>query len=353
MKENRNSMSLYNDQKYVNLISCSLVGFNKKKDYLYNFRCPYCGDSAQKQQKKRGYIFRKTNGLYFMCHNCGTSTTMGNLIKFVAPVVFKEYLMDEYKDSQNGRQKSSKGNLEKIRDVKSAKPDFGARKKEERKLNKFEHNTIYNLPDDDPAKEYIVNRKIPVDRQKELFVVEDFKEYVDTVFPANEYNLVKNDRRIIIPMKTKGGILVGFQGRAIGKSNLRYITIKIREDLPKIYGLDRADLTKKLYVVEGPIDSMFLPNAIAMAGSDMSFDVDKDKTVIMLDNEKRNKEITKRMEKIIADGYKIVIWPDDLKEKDINDMILADMTLSDILNIIDSHTFSGLKAKMAFKSWVR
>lgn len=345
-------MSLYNDQKYINLISPQLVGFTRKKDYLYNFRCPFCGDSREKKQKKRGYVYRKTNGLFYMCHNCGTSTTLGNLIKFVSPAVHKEYLMDEYKDSQNGRVRSNKGNLEKLRKVKSAKPDFSSRKKDE-KLNKFEKNIIYKLDENDPAKEYVLSRKIPEDRQKEMFVVEDFKEYVDHVLPDNEYNLVAGDRRIVIPMRTRGGILVGFQGRAIGKSNLRYITIKVRDDLPKVYGLDRADLTKKLYVVEGPIDSMFLPNAIAMAGSDMTFEVDKNKTVIVLDNEKRNKEITRRMERAINEGFQVCIWPSDLKEKDINDMILNGMTTEEISDIIDKHTFSGLKAKMAFKSWVR
>jgi len=346
-------MSLYTDQKYITQMSHLLIGYTKKKDYLWNFRCPYCGDSKEKKQKKRGYVYRKTNGLFYMCHNCGVSTTLGNLIKFLSPELHKEYLMEEYKDSQNGRQRSSKGKLEKMKPIKSAKPNFTKQSKTERLIKSMESNVVFDLPDDDPVKKYLVGRMIPEENLKEMFVVDDFKEYVDLVLPDNEYNLVKNDKRIVIPMRTKDGTLVGFQGRAIGKSNLRYITIKVREDLPKVYGMDKWNPKEKTYILEGPIDSMFLPNAIAMAGSDMTFEVDKSNSVVILDNEKRNSEITRRMKKLISDGYNVVIFPDSIEEKDINDMILAGRTKDEILEIIDRHTYSGLKAKVVFGQWVR
>ena len=344
-------MSLYIDQKFVGLLQPQLQGFSKKKDYLYNFRCPYCGDSSKKKNKKRGYVYRKTSGLFFMCHNCAVSTTLGNLIKFVSPTLHKDYVIEEYKDANYGKRRSSK------KEVKTAfnfkKTSFGKSEAEKFKTNRFEENTIFNLPDDDPAKEYIVNRQIPESFQKEMFVVEDFKKYVDSVLPDNPYTLYEGDRRIVIPMKDKTGTLVGFQGRAIGKSELRYITIKVKDDIPKVYGMDRINLDETVYVVEGPIDSMFLDNAIAMAGADMTFDIDKKKSVVLLDNEKRNKDITRRMANLIKDGYKICIWPEGLIEKDINDMILSGMSKSAIKDIIDTNTFSGLSAKLALQNWIR
>lgn len=326
------------------MLSPQLEGFQRKNDYLYNFRCPYCGDSHKKKSKKRGYVYRKSSGLFFMCHNCGTSTTLGNLIKFVSPSLHKQYVVDEYKDANYGRKRSKKEDVKKAFNI--PKPKFDT-------TEKPKYPTIYSLPDDNEAKQYVVSRQIPVKYQKEMFLVDDFKSYVNEVLPDNEYHLVDNDERIVIPMKTRGGILVGFQGRAVGKRELRYITIKVREDLPKIFGMDKVDIHKRIYVVEGPIDSMFLPNAIAMAGSDFNFDLDKKNATIVLDNEKRNKEITRRMYKLVEEGYSICIWPDDLREKDINDMILSGKSSEEVLYIIDQNTYSGLSARLRLNDWTR
>lgn len=335
-------MSLYNDQKYINLLSPQLEGFTKKKDYLYNFRCPVCGDS-KKKSKKRGYVFRKTSGLFFMCHNCGHSTTLGNLIKIVSPSLHKEYVMDAYKDSNYGGTKVSKKEITKTFDI--PKPKF-------KKKSEYEKNTIASLDDEHPAKKYIVNRNIPTKFLNDMFYVEDFKEYVDSILPNNKYKLFKNDPRIVIPFRSKSGILIAVQGRAVGDSDLRYVTIKIREDLPKIYGMDRVDISKRLYVVEGPFDSMFLDNTVAMAGADMSGELRKN-TVFIFDNEKRNHEITKRMSKVLDRGYHLCIWPENLKEKDINDMILSGKSSRDIEKIIDDNLYTGLSGKFKLKTWIR
>ena len=144
------------------------------------------------------------------------------------------------------------------------------------------------------------------------------------------------------------------QGRAFGKEIPKYITLKIDNTKQKIFGLDRADIRKRLYIVEGPIDSLFIDNCIAAAGADihMSF-VSHNNVVFVFDNEPRNKEIINRMYKVIDKNFEIVIWPNHIKEKDINDMILSGKSKQDIQYIINQNTYSGLSALTQLNTYKR
>ena len=51
-------MNTYVDVKYLNLLSHRLERFSKKGDYLWNFRCPYCGDSEKQIERLEGYVYR-------------------------------------------------------------------------------------------------------------------------------------------------------------------------------------------------------------------------------------------------------------------------------------------------------
>jgi DNA replicative helicase MCM subunit Mcm2 (Cdc46/Mcm family) len=133
---------------------------------------------------------------------------------------------------------------------------------------------------------------------------------------------------------------------------MRYITIKVIKDAPKIFGLDRVDINKRVYVVEGPIDSLFLYNAIAVAGSNLDSEYLKfNDSIFIMDNERRNKEIIKKMEKIIEEGRTICIWPESVEEKDLNDMILAGYTPKEIQGIIDKNSHKGLDAEISLGEW--
>ena len=161
-----------------------------------------------------------------------------------------------------------------------------------------------------------------------------------------------DEPRIIIPLKDSNEIF-GFQGRSIKpKSKLKYITIILNENSPKIYGLDKVNFNKIVYMVEGPFDSMFIDNCIAMVGADIDkkFFDNKLKTnfVMIYDNEKRNKQIVDRIEKSIDYHLPVVIWPDSIHEKDINDMVLSGL---DVESVIKLNTYSGLKAKLKFTNW--
>ena len=167
-------------------------------------------------------------------------------------------------------------------------------------------------------------------------------------FESTKYD----EPRIIIPLINKGEIF-GFQGRSLSKKpKVKYITIILDEDQPKIYGLDRIDWNKTVYVVEGPFDSMFIDNSIAMVGADidkMFFATNFETNFVMVyDNEKRNKEMVARLEKSIEMKFPVVIWPKDLKEKDINDIVLSGQDVESMLKL---NTYQGLEAKLKFTNW--
>jgi hypothetical protein len=211
--------------------------------------------------------------------------------------------------------------------------------------------SVDQLPDDHFAKIYVRNRKIPEDFYKDLFFTDDFKALVDRNLPDNEFTLKTKDRRLVIPFYDPKQRIFAFQGRALLDNSLKYLTIKLKEDARKIYGLNRLDPTEKIYVVEGPIDSMFLPNAIAAGGSDLP-KVDGDLTFIF-DNEPRNAQNIAKMGKIIKQGHKVCIWPDSLKHKDINDMVMGGMSPEAVKRLIDDHTFYGLIATLKLNTWKR
>jgi hypothetical protein len=217
---------------------------------------------------------------------------------------------------------------------------------------------VSQLKPEHPVKLYIQNRLIPSDTHHKLFLVMKFKEWVNTMLPDkfDEESLKTDEPRLIIPFLDKDKKLFGFQGRSFKKTGVRYITIILDDEQPKIFGLDTMDPSKDIYVVEGPIDSLFLPNGIASAGGDLitplqQLDVQKDKFVVVYDNEPRNKHTVKHIVKAIDSGYRVCIWPTAIEQKDINDMVLAGYTIDKVKEIIDECTYSGPTAKLHLAIW--
>jgi transcription elongation factor Elf1 len=329
------------DSKYIGLVSTRLQKFKRVKNNLYNFRCPYCGDSQKNKNKARGYIYQLKNDHNYKCHNCGVSKTFTNFLKDLDSSLYDQYVMERYKDGITGRNSNTPD------------PDFKFEAPVFKKTQTINLPTVESLNTEHPAKVYLNNRKIPDKFLSELYYCEKFKEWTN----EQKYTFESTDHdepRIIIPLINKGE-LFGFQGRSLNKySKLKYITIILNEHHPKIYGLDRVNWDKTVYITEGPIDSMFIDNSIAMVGADLdrmffisNYDV---KFVMVYDNEKRNKQIVERIERAINDHFPVVIWPSNVKEKDINDMVLAGL---DVNGMIKLNTYSGLEAKTKLISWKR
>ena len=333
---------LYIDKKYASILGGRLRNFKQKNDYLWNFSCPVCGDSSKNKLKARGYIYRVKSDLFVKCHNCGYGTNLGNLIKRVDQKLYDEYVLERYTSG------ASKYNDHKEVTVPDSKPIL----LEDDILSPLKRIDL--LDETHPAVKYVADRKIPKDRWKYLYFAPKFKKFTNSVSPKFVEPIEGEHPRMIIPFFTDAGKCFAFQARAYGDEQPKYYTIKVDEKTEKIYGLDRIDFSKKIYVVEGPIDSLFLPNAIAVSGA--SFDTPTIKSlltnaVIVMDNEPRNKEIVKQMGKYIEEGYNVCMFPDFVMEKDINEMILHGKTSEEILELINTNTFSNLEAKLRYGTW--
>jgi len=331
---------LYIDKKFVSLVSIKLDRFKQKSEYLWNFRCPICNDSAKNKLKARGYFYRKKSDLFFQCHNCGTSLSIGNFLKTIDPSLYREYQMERYKNESTGNTAKPDFSLAKI------KPTFNIKVK-------IDLPSIASLPENHHAKQYLLKRKIPRNKLDDIYYAQSFKAFVLEMLPKYEKTLY-DEERIIFPFYDKDKVLTGFQGRAIGESKVKYITVKLDEENKKIFGLEKVDFSKRIYVVEGPIDSMFLQNSLAVMDASLyniSLTLGNHDYVFIHDNEPRNRDIVKQMDKTISHGKNIFIWPRNITSKDINDWILTGTTPSEIQAVIDRNTFCDLRAKLEFEQW--
>ena len=323
------------DVKYINLISSRLLKFKKVKPKLYNFRCPICGDSKKNKNKARGFIYQVKNDTNFKCHNCGISVSFYNFLRDLDPVAHKQYVFEKFKENNTGQNFAEKNPKQVFEKVKASKPVFN------KKVN-------IDLPSAFSVKEseiYLHQRAI---FDGNFYYTKQFKKFVNTLVPNKFTDLEYDDSRIIIPL-VKDNELIGLQGRSLGPSYVKYITVMLNDDAPKIYGLDKIDHEKPIYIVEGPFDSTFLDNSIAMVGSDIDIrSYNWSNYIWVYDNEPRNREIINRISKAIDRGDKVVIWPSNIVEKDINDMVLGG---HDIKDIVESNTFQGLEAKLNFTNW--
>lgn len=316
-------------EEFINLLSPRLGKFKKVRTGLWNFRCPLCGDSAKRKNVCRGYLYSVKTNVNYKCHNCGASMSFANFLQSLDSELYKRYTMENFKSGNRAR---SNAPSEKPKLVFSA-PKF---------------KTSINLPlcsDVEGARIYLEKRKIDPSK---FYYAEDFNAFVKS-YKGTSHQDLRVEPRIVIPLYQEKQ-LIGFQGRALdSKSKPKYLTVMLLDDVPKIYGLDSVRTDAPVYVTEGPFDSTFIRNAIAMCGADA--DVERwgiSNSVWIYDNEPRNAEIVRRIETAITSKKHVVIWPPEIKEKDINDMVLAG---HDVQNVVECNVYSGLEAKLKFNDW--
>jgi predicted RNA-binding Zn-ribbon protein involved in translation (DUF1610 family) len=323
------------DVKYIALVSSHLLRFEKKKEGLYNFRCPYCGDSQKRQDKARGYLFKVKNDFVYKCHNCGVGRTFTNFLKDQNSTLHEQYVMERYKEGLTGKNTQTKDP-----EFKFTKPVFI---KSEQDINL---QRISELNTEHPARVYLESRKI--EDLTYFYYCPKFKEWTNQ--QKETFKDMRGDGpRIILPLYTADKKLFGFQGRSLSKTaKLRYITVILDENHPKVFGLDRVNTNETIFITEGPFDSMFLTNSIAMCGSDVNLGNSDYKLVYIFDNEPRNAQIVRRIETAIETQQRVVIWPSDILQKDINDMVLAG---HDVQKVVESNIYQGLEAKLKLNTW--
>lgn len=337
-------MSIYLDRKYLQLISNRLPLFKRKNDDTYNCRCIVCGDSQTKKSKARGYFFPNKTDLTYKCHNCGVAMHFSTFLKNLDTTMYAEYTLE--KMTENGSLAVSNS----LPKVKFEQPVF--KPAEERLLDKI-LDRLDVLPDTNEAVQFCLNRQIPRNRFSQLYFISNVKD-IEQLSDKYKGTIRTEEPRLVLPFYNTTGQLTGVTCRALRGEALRYLTIKVKENDPLIFGIGSIDRTKPIYVVEGPIDSLFVDNCIAVAGTAFgklsTIGLPSDKLIVIFDNQPRNKEVCKLIQGCIDSGHRVVIWPQTLPEKDINEMVLAGR---DVMKIIKENVVCGLAAKAKFIAWKR
>jgi hypothetical protein len=336
-----NTMSYFIDTKYLNLISHRLPLFKKKKNDLWNCRCIVCGDSHNNKNKARGYFYRKQNNLFYKCHNCMASQHFGTFLKNIDNNLYQHYVFERYASGENGPKAHTK--------AEEFVYQYG---KTEIKTNPLDKIAVQlsALPDDNEAVQYCLMRKIPRDKFNTLYYIPSVK---DVVKIAPQYTNIKTEEpRLLLPFYNETGELTGVTLRALRGEQLRYIMIKMKEDNPLIFGINNVNKEIPITVVEGPIDSLFLHNSIAVAGTGFgkieNLGLKKELITLVFDNQPRNTDVCRLVEKYIKMNYKVFIWPCGVREKDVNEYV---MNHDDIQSILREYTYDGLMAQLKFTEW--
>lgn len=287
-----------------------------EKNRSLNFRCPLCGDSEKFSNKRRGYIYGKDGGVWFCCFNCSTNMSLRNFLKEAEPDLYASY------------------NLQRVREHQR---EEGKEQREDISFSVDGLVPLKTLPNDHPAVKYIVARKIPTQKYQFIFYSEELDRILQCPF------------KIGVVFTDLGGKV--FTARNIDpKSKYRY-TIKKTDD-DAVFGEQYINAKGEVYVVEGVIDSLFLPNCVPALNSNLEA-VGKRyrQPVLVWDNEPRNPDIVAKMQRAIKDGFKVVIWPDELRHlKDINEMVLAGI---DVTSVIAKNKFKGIMGNLKLTFWKR
>jgi len=333
------------EQKYIGILSNRLRNYKRKSSSLYCFSCPICGDSENNQRKARGYIYNKKGDTLYHCHNCGVTMNIDKFIATIDKTLHFEYVKEKLLDNKSLTKKTEYEEF--ITKLKPPKFISDTPLKTLKKVSQLNH--------DHPCKKFIVGRKIPTSYHAKLFWCPRFKEWTNELLPKKFDTLEYDHGRLIIPFINEKNELHAYQGRSLDpKDSLRYITIVLDEDTPKLYGLNTLNHKEKIYVFEGPLDSIFIPNSVSTAGGDLSAALSflpRENLIIVYDNEPRSVETKKKIEKAIMNGLKVCIWPQNFEHKDVNDAIITGLTSDFVRYIIDQNTHKDLKAMVALKAW--
>lgn len=337
-------MSQWLEEKYIAVVGTQLRHFHRQSRTTYGFRCPFCGDSKLRANKTRGYFFLHKGRYFYKCHNCNVSMSLRSFLRQQAPELFREYQLDVLRQERpviTAPAPKLSGEV----------PMFGFGKAP----LKISLPTIASLPDEHLAVQYCRGRQLPTDALNHLYFTDHWTTWIKEM---NWSYALPEDHgpRLILPWFSRQRELLGAQARRIDATGNagRYVTLKNDTCEDKIYGWDRLDLHKIIYLVEGPLDSWFLPNAVASMDADLLRLHTKyftgHATVFVWDNEPRNAVIATNLHKTIAAGLPVVIWPTSMKEKDLNDMVRAGYNVTEI---VQQHTFRGLRAELEFLRWRR
>lgn len=333
---------MIDEEKYVLQLVGLIENFRRKDAKTFWGRCPVCGDSKKSKSKFRFYIYKKNGSFKVHCFNCAYHESFRFFVKAYFPDIDREMMYERFRDNSVSVS-SYNSNTSPKREKKEPTDPFGIEKLLE---------AVSPVPGREKCISYLNKRKIPQDQWERLAYCSNFSE-IAIKLPKYKDRTLPTSGRLIFPFYNKAKELTFISARSLDdRDKARYLTLEIKENFNNIFGLERHDPNKKTYVVEGPADSLFLPNSLAAATSDLvrvSEYVNKDRTILIFDYQPRNNEIVNLMRKASRQGFTVCVWPPNFfqgKDKDINDMILSGKTVDEILNIVDNNSYKGLKLEL-------
>lgn len=333
----------YVEQKYVRLVSVYLQGWKHVGPDLYRFRCPFCGDSDKNKNKARGYFFALDDDAMFKCHNCQLTFGIGKFLAEIAPQLAGEYRFERF---TNGHKRAEKEETEQ-------KFVTNTQTKLKRTSAVLQTCTrLLDLPEDHYAREYIDGRMIPGHHQRKLYYIEDVTQMTAKISGYEDRELPAKPA-IVIPFFDEEGVLMYLQCRFFS-GGMRYLTFQVEEDGIKVWGLDRIDWNKPVYICEGPFDAMFVDNCIAVAGVSILSIVPmveskaKKGTVLIFDKDYVvNKDVYTQLCTAVKQQYSVVMYDQFFKHKDINDQIQhGGWDQAHLMEYFKGRTRKGLSAQM-------
>jgi len=344
---------MYLVDKYIMLASHNLKRFKRKDQYSWNFRCPFCGDSSTSLTKARGYLLSKGSKCSYFCHNCQVKTSFANLLKQVDLGLHDQYIKEMLHEKYKGNVNIKPGSSNELANKMKTKPyKKNSALRDLKSISQLEHNHY--------AKVYVNSRKILPKFHHKLYFAPAYYTLVNQ-FIAGKYKQPTEQHpdhpRLLIPLLDADQNMFGFQGRLLDQSDSpKYITTLLDETHVRVFGLDTVNFNHTYYCVEGPIDAMYLSNAIASCGGSIlsiieQLKCNRNNAIICYDNQPRNKQVCAMISKAINANYKVFIWPDNVDQKDIGQMIEQGFSSATIEQMITSNTFRGLNAKLRFSQW--
>lgn len=327
------------DIKYSNMIGSRLNRFRivRNNPYVANYNCPLCDDIHEKR-RARGYLLEKKGKIISYCHNCGASMLLQNFLEIIDYFIYSEYKIEKLKNRWQNKKVTNNEIFNESTTFPKKQLDLGV---------KLSLNDSMSL-------EYVKNRKIPKLFYESMYHCDNINiisKKIDKYSETNFYNAPV----LVIPFYDKNKSYSYLSCRSlIPDSPFRYIVLEVDNYLPKIWGIEYIDWKQPIYIFEGPIDAMCVPNSLALAGvsSDKSVEyilnhTSKDNIVFSFDNELYNRDVLKQIRKKIEQGFSVVICDKNFKGKDINEIITKEiMTPDEIYKYLKDRTFSGLRAKV-------
>lgn len=338
----------YKQREYIQLVSPQLNRFIWKDKNRAQFRCPFCGDSQKNEFKARAWLIEKDDEFLFYCHNCFIGLNFTSFMKDFDPGLYNEYKLETFGNT------SSRRNSEPAKFMPSAAV---------MKRHGFDETAtiltvatrLDKLSKDHPAIKFVDGRRLPTSSKQMLYYIDDITKLAKKIDAYKDAKLANNEC-ILIPFYSADKRLIYIQCRFMHDYGQRYMTLIVDELHPKVFGLDRLNKANPAYILEGPFDSLFINNGLAMGGADISADYIKSlgiNPVFVYDNERRNPQIISKISKSIDAGFSVVIWDITIKQKDINDMHLAGMSIKFLNEYLKSHTFKGMAAKLHLNHFKR